>query len=129
MGEIIFDSSCLLRTFSENYLTHSIFLRAVYLFNHYIITAIHPWSKVSVFLQKKRQSYILWRLMYLFWQEILQSTIVWVVLSAEYVYFQKKLLLAMCAFKGTVIISIDYSLPSSLSTVQHIFLTLEFAAI
>ena len=46
-----------------------------------------------------------------------------------YVSFQKRLVLAMHSFKGTIIIYREYLQPSILSTVLHIFLTLRFAAI
>ena len=46
-----------------------------------------------------------------------------------YVSFQKRLVLAMHSFKGTIIIYREYLQPSILSTVLHIFPRLRFAAI
>ena len=64
-----------------------------------------------------------------FWQENLQSSIVWIIFAAERCLFPKKLVLAMHSFKVTIIISITDSEPSILLTVLYIFLTLKFAAI
>ena len=47
-------------------------------------------------LQKEWQSSIVWRLLYLFWQENLQSTIVWVILSAEVSLFPGKSFFQLC---------------------------------
>ena len=69
-------------------------------------------------------------MLYLLWQENLQSFIVWVILSAVVCLSpKKKLIPAMRSFKGTIIISAEFSQPSILSTVLHVFLTLKFADI
>ena len=68
---------------------HSIFLRSVYLLHH--SNCSHPFLKV-VYLclsQKEWQSSILWKVLYLFWQEKLQSSIVWVIPSAVVCLFPK----------------------------------------
>ena len=72
------------------YLWHSNFLVAVYLYHHSNYS--HP-SLVVVYLflsQKEWQSSILWRVLYLFWLENLQSSIAWVFLSAVVYLFPKK---------------------------------------
>ena len=50
-------------------------------------------------------------------------------ISSSMFISKKALILAMCSFKGDIIISIEYSQPSILSTVLYIFQTLKFAAI
>ena len=70
------------------------------------------------------------RKLHLFWQENLQSSIVWVILSAvSNSMFSSKIAWFMRSFRGTIIISIGYLDPSVLSKALYIFLTLKFAAI
>ena len=66
------------------------FLRTVYLFHH--SNCSHPCLEIMyLFLsQKEWQSSILWSVLYLFWQENLQSSIIWVILSAVVHLFPKK---------------------------------------
>ena len=74
----------------KTFLTHSSFLRAVYIIHHSNYS--HPSLEVvHLFLsQKEWQSSILWIALYLLWQENLQSSIVWVILSAVVCLFPKK---------------------------------------
>ena len=76
MKQIIFDSSCFLRTatFLEDLFRDS---RAVYLFHH--SNCDHPTLEVVYFFFF---SSILWMVLRVFWQENLQSSVVWVVFSA-----------------------------------------------
>ena len=77
MKQIIFDSSCFLRTatFLEDLFRDS---RAVYLFHH--SNCDHPTLEVVYFFFFF--SSILWMVLRVFWQENLQSSVVWVVFSA-----------------------------------------------
>ena len=132
MEQIILNRSYLLRkaTFWGDFsYAHAIFLRAVYLFHH--SNCSHTSLEVVyLFLsQKAWQAFILWSVMYLFWQENLQSSIVWVILSAEICLFPKEVGSSYAFFKVTIIIFIEYSQPSIFSTVLYIFMTLKFAAI
>ena len=96
MEQINFDSSCLLRaaTFLEE-LSHAFHFFKDSLF----INCSHPSIEI-VYLylsQKKWQSSIIWNVLYLFWQENLQSSIFWVTLSAVACLFSKKVG-SSCAF-------------------------------
>ena len=93
MEQIILNRSYLLTkvTFWGDFsYAHAIFLRAVYLFHH--SNCSHTSLEVVyLFLsQKAWQAFILWSVVYLFWQENLQSSIVWVILSAEICLFPKE---------------------------------------
>ena len=68
-------------------------------------------------------------MLYLSWREILQSFNVWAIISAIVCLFPKKLISLILSFRGTMIISKEFSQPSIISTVLHIFLTLKFAVI
>ena len=91
MEQLIFDSSYLLRaaTFLEEHFYSVHFLRTVSWFNH--PKYFHPSFEVRhLFLpQKEWQAFILWKILYLFWREILQSSIDWVIFPAVVFLFPK----------------------------------------
>ena len=74
------------------------------------VSWIHPHILYLFLSQLEWQSVILWRMLYLFWQKNLQSSIVW-LLFRYYNYF------------------LEYSQPSILSTILRIFLALKLSAI
>ena len=127
MEQIIFGSSYSLRTatFFEDLSYTFDFFKVVYLFHHSNCCHLSLEVVVSVFLAEIMA--VIHFQKYLFWQETLEPSIVWVILSAVKWLFPKKLVLVMRSSKGTIIISKQYSQPSSFSMVLYIFLMLKFA--
>ena len=95
------------------------FLRAVYLFHHSNCSNLSLEVMYLFLSQKEWESSIIWKVLYLFWQENLQSSIVLVILSAvvfllpkkvgsSYSIFQRyynyfyRILAAIHCFNGTV---------------------------
>ena len=79
---------------------HSIFLKAVYLFHHSNYSHLSLGVVYLFLLQKEWQSSILWRILKIFWQEILQSSIVWVILAAVVCLFAKKVVFSHALFQS-----------------------------
>ena len=91
-----------------------------------------PWSRVSVFVTERMAViHSLKGTVFNLTGELLAIHCLSNSFSRQqqYVYFQKRLVPAMRSFRGTIIISIEYSQISILSKALHIFLTLKFAAI
>ena len=102
MKQLIFDSSYLIRaaTFLEGHFYSFHFLRAVCWFSH--PNYYHPSFGVRyLFLsQKEYQAFILWKILYLFWQEILQSSIDWVMFPAVVFFFPKNVSFCYAFFQS-----------------------------
>ena len=87
-----------------------------------LIAAIHSLKQCICFCHRKNGSHPIFEVLSIYLdRRTCGHPLFGSFLQQYYVYFKKKLVPAMRSLKGTIIIYMEYSLPSILSTVWYIF--------
>ena len=94
-----------------------------------LIAAIYPLKYCKCcFCHRKNNNHPFFELLFIYFQRrTCGHPLFGSFLQQYYVYFQKKLVPAMCTVKGSMIICMEYLQPSILLTVWYIFLILKCA--